>query len=88
MILPTNLLISFLVKAKKQTYANSNIEKVTSSRLGSRDYHYDEIIEGEKMIYHDTYFGGTKFIGEEVVYRGSTNSKWGMNYYGVTIDEN
>ena len=38
------------------------------------------------MIYHDTYFGGTKFMGEEVVYRGSDVPKWGMNYYGVTLD--
>lgn len=39
------------------------------------------------MIYHDTYFGGTQFIGEEVVYEaGSEKPMWGMNYYGVTLD--
>jgi hypothetical protein len=86
--LPTNLLIGFLVDAKKQTYANGYVEKVDSSRLGSKDYHYEEEIEGELMRYHDTYFGGIRFVGEEVVYRGSDVPKWGMNYYGVTIDEN
>lgn len=85
--LPTNLLIGFLIDAKKETYANENIEKVNSSRLGSHDYHYETEIEGEIMIYHDTYFGGFKFIGEEVVYRETDTPKWGMNYYGVTLDD-
>ena len=39
------------------------------------------------MIYHDTYFGGTRFIGEEVVYVDDI-PYWGMNYYGATLDEN
>lgn len=85
--LPTSLLTGFLIYAKKQTYANNTAEKINSSRLGSNDYHYEEEIEGEIMSYHDTYFGGTKFMGEEVVYRGSNIPKWGMNYYGVTLDE-
>lgn len=76
----------FLIKAKRSTYANSNIEKEKSSRLGSNDYHYEEVIDGKKYIYHDTYFGGTKFIGEEVVYINNNIPIWGMNYYGVTID--
>lgn len=40
------------------------------------------------MTYHDTYFGSTDFIGEEVVYeKGSKKPIWGMNYYGVTLDQ-
>lgn len=85
--LPTNLLIGFLLDAKRNTYANADVKKADSSRFGSSDYHYEEETEGEKMIYHDTYFGGVKFMGEEVVYRGSDIPKWGMNYYGVTLDE-
>ena len=73
----------FLIEAKKQTYANGSVEKKSSSRLNSNDYEYKK----ENMIYHDTYFGGTKFIGEEVVYVDS-KPYWGMNYYGVTFDEN
>ena len=69
----------FLIEAKKQTYAN---KKVANSRLNSRDYEYKK----DNMIYHDTYFGGTRFIGEEVVYVDN-EIYWAMNYYGVTLDE-
>lgn len=79
--------IDFLIKAKKSTYANSIIEKVKASRIGLSDYHYEEILDNKKYTYHDTYFGGTKFMGEEVVYCDSDKPIWGMNYYGVTLDE-
>ena len=82
-----NTFINFLIKAKKSTYANSNIKKVESSRVGSSDYHYEEIIDNKKYVYHDTYFGGTKFMGEEVVYCDDNKPVWGMNYYGVTLDD-
>lgn len=76
-------LYEFLIKAKKQTYANGNTKKVDPSRKGSYDYHYQE----GKMTYHDTYFGGVRFMGEEVVYYDADTPIWGMNYYGITIDE-
>ncbi len=76
-------LIEFLIEAKKQTYANSNAPKEASSRLGSHDYEYSN----GKITYHDTYFGGTKFMGEEVVYDDDSTPFWGMNYYGITLDE-
>lgn len=76
-------LYDFLIEAKKQTYANEKVEKTNPSRDGSHDYHY----ENNGMIYHDTYFGGTKFMGEEVVYQVKETPIWGMNYYGVTLDE-
>lgn len=82
-----NIFIDFLVKAKKSTYANNTIEKVDSSRVGSSDYNYEEIINNKKYTYHDTYFGGTKFMGEEVVYCDSNKPIWGMNYYGITYDD-
>ncbi len=72
----------FLIEAKKQTYANEGVEKVSSSRFGSKDYEYKK----DNLIYHDTYFGGTNFIGEEVVYLDN-KIYWAMNYYGVTLDE-
>ena len=40
------------------------------------------------MIYHDAYFGGTDFIGEEVVYDENQTPIWAMNYHGVTLNEN
>ena len=78
-----NHLAEFLIEAKKQTYANENVKKQLSSRKGSHDYEY----ENGNMIYHDTYFGGTNFMGEEVVYEQDDSPIWGMNYYGVTFDE-
>ena len=77
-------LYHFLVEAKKQTYANEKVKKILSSRKGSFDYEYSN----DKMIYHDTYFGGTKFMGEEVVYSSNDTPIWGMNYYGITLNEN
>lgn len=74
---------NFLVEAKKQTYANENVKKQLASRKGSFDYEYSS----NGMIYHDTYFGGTNFIGEEVVYEKDETPIWGMNYYGVTLDQ-
>ena len=59
-----NKLEEFLIEAKKKTYANAKIERVASNRLGSKDYEYQK----DNMLYHDTYFGGVKFIGEEVIY--------------------
>ena len=73
----------FLIEAKKQTYANENVSKTASSRLNSNDYEYKK----DNMIYHDTFFGGTNFIGEEVVYIDN-KTYWAMNYYGTTLDEN
>ena len=72
----------FLIEAKKQTYANENVPKIGSSRLNSKDYEYKK----DNMIYHDTYFGGTNFIGEEVVYIDN-QTYWAMNYYGTTLDK-
>ena len=74
----------FLIEAKKQTYANENIEKQKPSRKGSHDYEY----ASGNFLYHDTYFGGTNFMGEEVVYEEEKETPiWGMNYYGNTLDE-
>ena len=54
----------FLIEAKKSTYANADAPKISSSRAGSNDYEYSN----GKYTYHDTYFGGTCFMGEEVIY--------------------
>ena len=73
---------NFLIEAKKQTYANENSSKIGGLRLNSKEYGYKK----DNMIYHDTYFGGTNFIGEEVVYIDN-QTYWAMNYYGTTLDE-
>lgn len=73
---------NFLIEAKKETYANENVEKVKSTRRGSHDYEYTK----DNWTYHDTYFGGTDFQGQEVVYRQDDTPIWGMIYYGKTLD--
>ena len=55
---------AFLSEVKQQTYDNQNAKKLNPSREGSVDYEYSL----GQILYHDTYFGGTRFIGEEVVY--------------------
>lgn len=79
----TDTLAKFLNEANKATYANKNAPKVASSRLESEDYHFEK----DGLVYHDTYFGGRDFIGEEVVYE---NEKlvWGANYFGFVLNEN
>lgn len=72
---------NFLITAKKETYAGSK-NYIPSSRPKSHDLMYDE---GD-YTYIDTYMGGLKFIGEEVVWK-SNNAIWGMNYIGRVIDE-
>jgi hypothetical protein len=79
---------TFLINAKTNSYVNGDASKTSPSRQGSNDYHYEEIINNKNYIYHDTYFGGEVFIGEEVVYINSPKPIWGMNYYGKTLDKN
>jgi hypothetical protein len=69
-------LTAFIVRAKAATYVGSG-EHVAPCRSGSHDLRYSD---GE-WAYHDSYFGGTDFIGEEVVYLAG-KPIWAMNYYG------
>lgn len=78
--LPIDVLEEFLKEANLATYANEKAPKVSPLRPGSSDYHFEK---GD-LAYHDTYFGGTKFIGEEIVYKNGKPA-WGMNYYGFTL---
>ncbi len=73
---------SFLREANINTYANSEAKKTLSLRPGSKDYHFEK----NDMVYHDTYFGSTEFIGEEIIYKKDTPI-WGMNYRGFTVSK-
>lgn len=75
------ILDNFLREANLSTYANEDVKKVSSLRPGSKDYHF----ERDNLAYHDTYFGATNFIGEEIVYKDGM-PVWGMNYYGFTLN--
>lgn len=74
------ILKNFLIEANKNTYANKNALKSESSRLKSEDYHFEK----DGLIYHDTYFGGRDFIGEEIVYENHVPA-WGANYFGFIV---
>jgi len=78
---PYKPLIDFLIRAKKATYAGKGAES-TPSRPSSHDFEYAE----EPFAYRDTYLGGTKFAGEEAVWRNGV-PVWAMNYVGRVIGE-
>ena len=67
---------AFIVRAKAATYVG-NGEPTAPCRLGSHDLLYED----DRWVYHDSYFGGLDFIGEEVVYFEG-KPVWAMNYYG------
>lgn len=50
--------------------------------MKSGDYHFEK----DGLIYHDTYFGGRNFIGEEIVYENE-KTVWGANYFDFVLDE-
>ena len=72
-------LIPFLIRAKRATYVGGS-GKAASSRTASHDLTYDE---GD-LAYLDSYFGGTDFIGQEVVWAKS-EPIWSMCYYGYIL---
>lgn len=67
----------FILAAKSATYVGSG-EPVQSCRLQSHDLAYSK----GPFNYLDSYFGGSDFIGQEVVYEND-RPVWAMNYYGV-----
>lgn len=75
-------IIKFLIKAKKNTYAGKGPE-TTPSKPNSHDFIFEE---GDYM-YYDTYFGGTRFVGEEALWI-KDKPIWSMNYAGRVIGEN
>lgn len=74
-------IITFLIKAKRATYAGKG-EETISTRPKSHDLVYRE---GDYM-YYDTYLGGGKFAGEEALWI-KNNPYWSMNYVGRMLGE-
>ncbi|MCL4877446.1 MAG: hypothetical protein KJ064_12370 [Anaerolineae bacterium] len=70
---------SFIVKAKAATYVGDG-KKLLSYRPGSIDLQFHD----GAFVYMDSYFGGTEFIGQEVVYFEGEPC-WAMNYYGYIL---
>jgi len=78
----SNVLVDFLILAKKKTYAGNGQEQEISSRPKSHDL----IFENDDYKYIDTYLGGERFIGEEAVFKNNI-PVWAMNYSGIEINE-
>ncbi len=81
--MPTNLslqeLNQFIVQAKAATYVG-NGQAIKPCREKSHDLSF----QAGAFSYLDSYFGGSDFIGQEVVYYES-EPVWAMNYYGKII---
>jgi hypothetical protein len=75
----THSLHDFIVRAKAATYVGGGAHS-TSSRPGSHDLQFTD---GD-WVYLDSYFGGTDFIGQEVVYHAG-KPVWALNYYGFIL---
>lgn len=73
-------IISFPIRAKKATYAG-NGSKIVPSRPNSHDLSYRE----EDLYYYDTYWGGSRFMGEEAVWIKDV-PYWAMNYSGRLLN--
>ena len=67
---------AFIVRAKARTYVGGGATR-PPCRPGSHDIGYEE----GAWSYLDSYFGGTDFLGQEVVWRDGA-PVWAMNYYG------
>ena len=72
----TDSLVAFLLRAKRAAYA-SGAGSSGSSRPSSKDLPYQE----GSWYYLDSFLGGHKFAGEEIVWESGV-PLWGMNYYG------
>ncbi|MGV2065189.1 DUF5680 domain-containing protein [Agrobacterium sp. 22-226-1] len=71
------MLEEFIVQAKSATYVGGGNKSATPTRKGSHDLGY----QSGDWHYIDSYFGGTDFIGQEVVWHQGT-AVWAMSYYG------
>jgi len=70
---------AFIVLAKQATYVGGG-GKVEPSRPGSHDLVYTD----GPFSYRDSYFGGSDFLGQEVVWKGES-PVWAMSYYGYIL---
>jgi hypothetical protein len=73
-------LTAFIVHAKAASYVGGGAP-AAACRPASHDLQYRE----GQFAYLDSYFGGTDFIGEEVVYYAE-RPVWAENYYGRILE--
>lgn len=82
MTVSLDVLNTFIVRAKANSYVG-NAPKSLSYRPASHDIQFHD----GAFSYIDSYFGGTDFIGQEVVYY-EQQPIWAMNYYGQILQAN
>lgn len=71
---------ALIVEAKRRTYVGSGTP-AAPLRPASHDLEY----AAGDFVYHDCYFGGSDFAGEEIVYwRG--RPVWAENYFGHIVE--
>ena len=70
---------AIIVRAKAASYVGGGA-RTQPSRPGANDLSWSE---GE-WRYLDSYFGGTDFLGQEVLWR-EYDPIWAMNYYGQVL---
>ncbi len=78
--LPLDQLNTFIVRAKAATYVGGGAV-APACRPGSHDLRFED----GRFAYLDSYFGGSDFLGEEVVYFQDA-PVWAMNYYGRILE--
>jgi hypothetical protein len=71
---------AFIVRAKAEAYVGGG-KKSLAYRPDSHDLQVSE----SEFAYLDSYFGGTDFLGQEVVY-WQGRAVWVMNYYGHILE--
>lgn len=71
----------FIVEAKAVSYVSGQPSTAAPTRLGAHDITYQR----GPFSYLDSYFGGTDFLGQEVVWKDEAPI-WAMNYYGRILD--
>ncbi|MBB3657580.1 hypothetical protein FHX15_002812 [Rhizobium sp. BK650] len=71
---------NFIVEAKSQSYV-AGAKAQPSYRIGAHDISYRRGI----WRYLDSYFGGTDFAGQEVVWL-EEKPVWAMNYFGHIME--
>ena len=74
-------LILFRLEANVNTYA-AYMNETSPTRLNSHDFTYTNA----SYMYHDTYVGGEKFAGEEVIWHEG-NVQYAMNYCGQVLGQ-
>src|SRR5690554_2776045 len=71
---------AFVIRAKAACYVGDG-SHLLPYRLGAIDLQYQD----GPFVYHDSYFGDSDFLGQEVVYH-ERRPVWGMSYHGYLLE--